>query len=147
VAFGFPDSARITVYRTNGSRGASFQAGVPGRTPVRKNYEAAVDEILAGLTASSERDAFRQQFLAIPMPTTIPAFRDILIDPSDRVWVVTSPVGDTVTQIEVHDTGGATVAHLSFPKSITLMDVTDDEVVGTFADSLGNQSLLVYAYH
>ena len=146
IVFGFPDSAKVTVYSHAGGALGSFHAGITGRTPTGANYEAAVEEILAGLKSPSERVPFRKQFLAIPMPKAVPVFRDLLLDPLGRIWIVTSPLGDADTQIEVRDTHGTKLADLTLPSDLSILDLTMRRLVGLSSDQSGNQRLVVYTY-
>lgn len=73
-------------------------------------------------------------------------FRDLLLDPLGRIWIVTSPLGDADTQIEVRDTHGTKLADLTLPSDLSILDLTMRRLVGLSSDQSGNQRLVVYTY-
>jgi hypothetical protein len=128
--FGFPGSASVSRYTLAGGLDTAFPVGDASRPPTRAHYEAAVEDILSIFTTPADRNPFRAEFLAIPMPATLPAFRQILVAPNATVWVVTSPLGDERTVLEALDSAGNRIGTVDLPANFTVSDVGADYILG-----------------
>lgn len=146
IVFGFSESVHVNLYSRTGLVTKAIDVGKDRAPPSRSNYEAAVDETLRELPSPSERSAFRNQFLAIPMPPKVPAYRGILSDPDGNLWVVTTPLGNRQTTVDILRLDGTWVSTFRFPGELVPTDVSRDAIVGFTNESDGAQRILMYRY-
>jgi hypothetical protein len=117
-----------------------------GRPTAQHHYEAAVEHLIANRTSRSEKDMLRRQLLAIPRPTTLPAYFALLVDPGGWLWVVTSPHGEGMTVLEGRRPDGTAAGELRLPVELQVFEVGHDYVLGAEATVSGEQRVLVWRF-
>lgn len=146
VYFGPADSAVVHAFDHGGRWQRTIPVGKAGRPTAQHHYEAAVEHLIANRTSRSEKDMLRRQLLAIPRPTTLPAYFALLVDPGGWLWVVTSPPGEGMTVLEGRRPDGTAAGELRLPAELQVFEVGHDYVLGAEATANGEQRILVWRF-
>ena len=146
LIYGFPDSARAQIWDLTTGSVVAIPAGHANVVPTDSIYAAAVEDILSVMAVPAEREPFRTSFLDIPMPATVPSYRAIKVDHLSRLWIVTSPLGTSRTEIEIRDQRGNAVAAVQLAGTHSLLDVDESRFLTLSRDSLDSQVLSVYSW-
>jgi hypothetical protein len=144
---GTSDSAWVDVYDTLGVRIGALSIGTDPRVPTPTNYEVAIDRLIAITPISEFRERFRAQYAAVPMPSTVPFYTDLRIDPLGLLWAVLSVPGDPQTLLRAMTESGELVADLALPMEMRIFEIGIDYVLGTYQDSLDVDHVLLYRLH
>lgn len=139
------DAPVIDVYTLDGSRDTSIAVTVAPRVPTRRHVEHAVEEFLVFLPPGPMRNRMKERLTALDMPETLPPLSAIFVDPSDRLWVVLSAPGDTVTLLRVFGGNGRPIRDVRVPLGLRVMYVDRDYLVAGFEDEGGEPRIGVFA--
>jgi hypothetical protein len=96
------------------------------------------------ISPPEERVRPREILMRIPAPATMPAFRELLADPTGAVWAVTSPAGEAVTVLEGIDSLGRPFPPLRLPGDLEVQAVGRDHILALAEDADGTQRVLVF---
>jgi hypothetical protein len=81
-----------------------------------------------------------------PMPTGLPAYTDMRLDPDGALWLKRFvPPWQTTNRWGVISRDGAFLGHVALPESFTLTDLGTDWVLGVATDVLGVERVRMYA--
>lgn len=110
----------------------------PGR------FEETRDSILATSSNDRFRSFWNGLFERMPRHETYPAFRDIAIDASGRIWVedVVDRVGASRAWT-VFDSGRP-VARFRAPRNLRVLEFGQDQIIGLRSDALETERIVVY---
>ena len=92
----------------------------------------------------SEIPDYYHEVLAETAPTHWPAFRQMLVDDQDRLWIGTYGQGGRATSWSVYDRDGSRVAAVEFDQNVELEVVRDGRAYGIVVDSLEVPRVHVY---
>lgn len=73
----------------------------------------------------------------------MPAYRDLFVEPSGRLWAIVSGPGDTVTMLRAATAAGME-RELNIPFDLVVFEVRDGFVVGRREEESGEQRVVVY---
>jgi hypothetical protein len=144
---GTADSAWIDVYSLEGRWSRALPLGVERRSPTRANHERAVERIVSVVSNPARREQGRQLYAEMAMPNTVPPHREMAVDPQGLLWVVVSPLGDPQTRILALDPEAGVPWEVSVPEDLTLFEVGNDYILGSFEDASGFQHVVAYRLH
>lgn len=80
-----------------------------------------------------------------PMPKYLPAYRAIFTNGNGALFVVTSPLGDGITELQAFDRQGTTIGEVHIPVDLEVFEIGTDYLLGMSADAEGEQQLVVYS--
>jgi hypothetical protein len=141
---GTAESAWVNVFGTDGRELGVVPIGTGRRRATVRNYERAIERMLAVAPSRAVRDMQRPVLEALPMPEWIPPYVDLAVDPAGILWVVTSAPGDGQTRLRAIGTDRTNVADVTLPGDVKVHEVGMDYILGVAEDSLGSQHVLVY---
>jgi hypothetical protein len=146
IYVGTAESGVVDVYAVDGRHESPVDIQVPQRRASMGHYEAAIDMQVALLSRSSERDAWKNRLLEIPMPEYLPPYGAVFVDPQERLWVVISAPGDGRTMLRVFTTSGQIIGDLTIPSEVELYEVGRDYLLGSYSDDTGAPYVVMYHY-
>lgn len=145
VFAGIADSGIVRVLAMNGDTVGQFNVGDRTRPATPAHYEAAIDRLVAPMTVAAERDDMKSRLLEIERPAQLPAFRALRTDPAGRLWAVTSPLGEGVTELQVYDASGKHLGEVRLPFEADVYEVGTDYILGAY-EAADGYHVVVYRY-
>ena len=119
------------------------------RAPTREEVDEALDEALERAGLTGERLEFaRQGYGDMPLVERFPAFRMLLTDPLDHLWVreATLPGMDRPAPLwTVFDPEGRALGFIETPDGLTIHEIGTDYLLGRATDEMGVESVQVWA--
>ncbi|MCY4399406.1 MAG: 6-bladed beta-propeller [Gemmatimonadetes bacterium] len=144
------DEYEIRAYeRTTGALARIVRREYDNRPPTREEVDEALDAALerAGLTGQRLEMA-RQGYGDMPLVERFPAFRMLLTDPLDHLWVreATLPGIDRPAPLwTVFDPEGRALGFIETPDGLTVFEIGADYLLGRMRDDVGVESVQVWA--
>ena len=119
------------------------------RAPTREEVDEALEAALerAGLTGQ-RLDMARRGYGSMPVVEQYPAFRKLLTDPLDHLWVreATLPGMDRPAPLwTVFDPEGRALGFIETPDGLTIHEIGADYLLGRATDEMGVESVQVWA--
>lgn len=102
-----------------------------------------MDEIV-GLFPVRLQDEARQQLLAIPVADQLPPYTAVLTDIEGMLWIVLSVSGDARTHLRALRDDGKVLGDVQIPKSLVVLEVGSEYVLGLRNGEDGEQHILLY---
>lgn len=144
---GTADSGSVDAYTLDGQHEAAIRVtGDRLRSPTRREYRAAIAQLVAGLRYEKDRDAAARYLRRIPMPSVAPPYSGVFTAPDGTVWVDTSEPGDTHTVLRAVSSTGQPVGELHLPLDLRVLEVGDDYIVGAHRTARGEERVIAYRY-
>jgi hypothetical protein len=138
------DSAFLELRRFDGDVIRRVPFGRVGPPPTPSLYAHNIDRTLIRyLSDPEERKRPREILMKVPPLEFTSAYRGVVVDPDDVIWVTTSPWGAGVTVIEGVAANGNPVGSLRFPGELEVVAVGLDYVLGIAEDPDGAQRVVV----
>jgi len=143
------DEYEIRAYeRATGSLARIVRREYENRPPTRDEVDEALDAALerAGLTGQRLEMA-RQGYRDMPLVEQFPAFRMLLTDPLDHLWVreATLPGIDRPAPLwTVFDAEGRALGFIETPDGLTVFEIGADYLLGRVTDDVGVESVQVW---
>lgn len=79
------------------------------------------------------------------LPDHLPAFDRVLVDPDERIWLVSSAVGSSSREHAlVLDSAGEILGEVEFPSDVWVFEVGAEEVIGVTEDELSVPRVVVH---
>ncbi len=144
------DDYEIRAYdRADGSLARIVRREHENRAPTRAEVDDALEAALerAGLTGQRLEFA-RQGYSDMPLVERFPAFRSLLTDALDHIWVreATLPGTDRPAPLwTVFDAEGRALGFIETPDGLTVFEVGADYLLGRATDEMGVESVQVWA--
>ncbi len=144
------DEYEIRAYeRTTGALARIVRREYDNRPPTREEVDEALGAALerAGLTGQRLEMA-RQGYGDMPLVEQFPAFRMLLTDPLDHLWVreATLPGIDRPAPLwTVFDPEGRALGFIETPDGLTVFEIGADYLLGRMTDDVGVESVQVWA--
>lgn len=144
------DQYEIRAYDpTTGALARIVRREYENRAPTREEVDEALEGALerAGLTGQSLEFA-RQGYGDMPLVERFPAFRMLLTDPLDHLWVceATLPSIDRPAPLwTVFDPDGRALGFIETPDGLTIHEIGTDYLLGRATDEMGVESVQVWA--
>lgn len=143
------DEYEVRAYdRTTGALARIVRREYENRPPTREEVDEALEAALerAGLTGQRLEMA-RQAYGGMPLVEQFPAFRMLLTDPLDHLWVreATLPGIDRPAPLwTVFDPEGRALGFIETPEGLTLLEIGADYLLGRVTDDMGLESVQVW---
>lgn len=145
IYVGTQDSAFISTYDLSGKPAEGIAAGIEGRKTTQAAYERAADHIASPLTVASERKAYRDMLLKIPMPEYLAPYFELLPAAGGGVWVQTSAPGEGKTVLSRFSESGAAMGVLEIPRELQVFEIGRAHLLGAYEDPDGSQHVVLYS--
>lgn len=131
---------------SDGSLIRTFGRNHEPRPVTREMVEALkADQLLEAGDDANRRAGVEQRFRNAAVADTLPAYRDILVDRNDHVWILDYPApGDTARSWSVFDSERRYLGSITTPLELRLVDVEDDRALGIWTDPFGVQTVRIY---
>lgn len=144
------DEYEIRAYdRTTGELARIVRREHRDRAPTREEVDHALEESLARTGWTGQRlEVARRGYGSMPLVERFPAFRKLLTDPLNHLWVreATLPGTDRPAPLwTVFDEEGWALGFIETPDGLTVFEIGADYLVGLVADELGVESVQVWA--
>jgi hypothetical protein len=147
-------SAARAILATTDDYGFTAYDGVAPSTIVRVEaerravppgqFDAKVDSILEDSSNDRFRNFWRNLFTHMPRHDTYPAFLDLAADRAGRVWVEEVTDDTDVPREWTVFRDGRPVARVLTPRSLTILEIGSDEIIGRERDELETERVVVY---
>ncbi|MEK9502761.1 NHL repeat-containing protein [Gaopeijia maritima] len=127
-----------------GTQVGGVRIGIEGRTPTSRQFDDAIEALVAITPIERGREIQRRGYREIPPPDELPPYRHLFVDPDDLLWAVVSAPGDSITRLQATTPSGAMVFDGSLPGPLRVFEIGRDYVLGATADALGRESIVMY---
>ena len=118
------------------------------RAPTRTEVDEAIDAALERTSLTGERlESTREGYKAMPLVESFPAFRTLLTDGLDHLWVreATLPGMDRPAPLwTVFNPDGRVLGFIETPDGLTILEIGADYILGRTTDDLGVESVQVW---
>jgi len=119
------------------------------RAPTREEVDKALEDALARTGWTGQRlEVAREGYGSMPLVERFPAFRKLLTDPLDHLWVreATLPGVDRPAPLwTVFDPDGWALGFIETPDGLTILEIGADYLLGRTTDELGVESVQVWS--
>lgn len=137
------DSGLLEVRSLDGKVVRRMSAGHVGPPPSPDEYSKAIERMLLFLSNPKDRERPREILRKIPAPTFVSAYRGIVVDPTDAIWVTTSPWGAGETVLEGVTIDGRAIGSLRFEGELDVLAIGMDFVLALGETPEGLQRVVV----
>ncbi len=146
IYVGTADTALVSLYGRSGRVLRSVAVGNARRTTTAAEYDATLARLINTVPGTADEAASMREFLLnrFPMPKYLPSYRAIFTNGNGVLFVVTSPLGDGITELQVFDQDGANIGEVRIPEDLEVFEIGSDYLLGMSADAEGEQRLVVY---
>jgi hypothetical protein len=147
IYMGTADTAVVSLYGRSGERLRSVDVGETRRATTAAEYDAALTSLISTVPGTAEQTASMREFMLkrFPMPKYLPAYRAIFTNGNGVLFVVTSPLGDNITELQAFDGVGASLGKIRIPADLEIFEIGTDYLLGMSVDAEGEQRLIVYS--
>jgi hypothetical protein len=121
---------------------------VEARPASQDHFMRAVDAIVYSVPRADLHEDVRRQILAtVTKPEMLPAYGALFSDAEGMLWIQTSFPGDPYTILRGIGDTDATPVEISFPRSVTVLEIGTDYVLATYEAPSGEPCIAVYRLH
>ncbi|MYJ69357.1 MAG: hypothetical protein F4087_12745 [Gemmatimonadetes bacterium] len=144
------DHYEIRVHdRSTGELARIVRRDYTNRAPTREEVDRAIDDALERTNLSGDQlEWTREGYKGMPLVESFPAFRALLVDALDHLWVreATLPGMDRPAPLwTVFDAEGRVLGFIETPEGLTVLEIGADYILGQTTDDLGVESVQVWA--
>lgn len=149
VYVGTADSAAVDAYALpDGHALPTIAVPVSRRAATMRHYERYIDRRVGQAPTQAGREEGRAAMLRIPKPERLPYYDAVFSDPEGRLWVETSFLGDSTTDVQVMNRRGELLGSLKLHGEGSVMEVGNDYLLTMLEDSVtGDRRFVVYNVH
>lgn len=134
--------------RDTGALARIVRRDYTNRAPTREEVDEAIDAALERTNLTGEQlELTREGYKALPLVESFPAFRALLVDGVDHLWVreATLPGVDRPAPLwTVFDPEGRVLGFIETPDGLTILEIGADYILGRVTDDLGVESVQVW---
>lgn len=141
---GTADSAWVDSYPLAGGEKGGLRIGAAPRAPTPEEYASAIEEAISVTRSREGRRRQRTIYEAVPMPATLPPYRDLLVDEEGLLWATVSPPGSPETVLEVVGRGLSPRIRVTIHGAFHVFEVGREYVLGALTTADGVQDVVVY---
>ncbi|MHB1192310.1 MAG: hypothetical protein ACYC6F_04610 [Longimicrobiales bacterium] len=144
---GTADSASLDVYGLDGGRLGTVPLPIEARPATERNVEAWVDTQAEFYHDPGPREMYKRLVRSrSKVPTHLPLYTDLAVDPEGVLWVVLSSPGDGDTRFLVVAPDGKLLADLRLPTELKLWEVGRDYLLGGIHHGTGVPGIALYRF-
>jgi len=143
------DHYEIRVHdRMTGALAHIVRRDYTNRAPAREEVDQAIDDALGRTSLTGDQlEWTREGYKGMPLVESFPAFRALLTDELDNLWVreATLPGTDRPAPLwTVFDPDGRVLGFVETPDGLTVLEVGAEYILGHATDDLGVESVQVW---
>jgi len=143
------DHYEIRVHdRTTGELARIVRRDYTNRAPTREEVDRAIDDALERTNLSGDQlEWTREGYKGMPLVESFPAFRALLVDALDHLWVreATLPGMDRPAPLwTVFNPEGRVLGFIETPEGLTVLEIGANYILGQATDDLGVESVQVW---
>lgn len=138
------DSSVVERYSLSGKLQGRWRVSDPAASSLAQDRIAEADDILGGIHSAGLRNDTRTVFEGLKERNP-PPFRQLLWDGASVLWVVLPPDGRNATRLQALDEEGRMVASIDYERRLTVLDIGQDYLIGSYRDASGRSHVTTYA--
>ncbi len=143
------DHYEIRVHdRATGTLTQIVRRDYANRAPTRDEVDQAIDEALGRTSLTGDRlEWTREGYKGMPLVESLPAFRALLTDELDHLWVreATLPGVERPAPLwTVFNPEGRVLGFVETPDGLTILEIGADYILGQATDDLGVESVQLW---
>lgn len=147
VYVGTADSGFIDAYSLDGVRLQPLHVSSPRpRGPTRRNYDRALDELVAGLPIREDREAARRYLARIPLPKVLPPYSGVFGSLDGTLWIGTSVPGDSETVLHAVSPSGGPLGEVHLPVYVKVLEIGPNYILGAYRTRNGEDRVILYRF-
>jgi len=143
--FGSGDSYEIAYYASDGALQRLIRRMTGNLQVTAEDIERYKQDALEGRHDPSRRQLLQSMLAEMPVPETMPAYSDIIVDLEGNLWVgeYRRP-GDDQPRWTVFDPDGVMLGVVETPQRYRIFEIGSDYVLGRGADELDVEHIQIY---
>ena len=141
---GTQDEYEIGTYAMNGDLVVLVRRDVINRAITDNHVRGLRDQYLDDLFEPDEIRARLEEFDGLPIPETMPAYGNIVVDPDGFLWVEEYRLRDEAPEWTVFDRDNRMLGTVEVPEGLTVHQIGRDFVLGTWQDEFDVEHVRVY---
>jgi hypothetical protein len=143
--FGSGDTYEIAYYASDGALQRLIRRMTPNLQVTAEDIERYKQDALEGRRDPSRRQLLQSMLAEMPVPETMPAYSDIIVDLEGNLWVgeYRRP-GDDQPRWTVFDPDGVMLGGVETPQRLRIFEIGSDYVLGRGVDELDVEHIHVY---
>jgi hypothetical protein len=146
IYVGTGDTYEIGRYSIRGEPLGSIRESRLPRPVTEAEVSRYIKDFIANAPASVETAGYERWFRELDFPRTYPAYRKLLVDDSDNLWVEEYPVPGTRTHHwAIFNPAGSRIARIDLPTGFRLLQAGRDYVLGVWRDDYDTDFLRIYS--
>jgi len=143
--FGSGDSYEIAYYASDGALLRLIRRMTPNLQVTTEDIARYQQDVLDGTRDPSRRQFWQSMFAEMPVPETMPAYSDLIIDLEGNLWVGEyQRPGDEQPRWTVFDPDGVMLGVVETPQRFRVFEIGSDYVLGRGADDLDVEHIKIY---
>ncbi|NOT09565.1 MAG: hypothetical protein HOP28_15345 [Gemmatimonadales bacterium] len=136
VYVGTGDTFEVTEFSLRGARLRTLGDSRALKEVTAAQVTSYIDEFIAGQGGTANASGLRQYFRELEWPKVYPAYRRLVIDWSDNLWIEEYPVpGRGIHDWTIYGKSGALIATITLPAGLRLLEAGRDYVLGVSKDT------------
>jgi hypothetical protein len=129
------DSSRVRVHDLEGAFLRGWSLDVHTRPPTDEHVRRDAEKQAAFVPGAAARAEIVQRTMELPRPEHLPLHGGLRLDPSGRLWVITSIPGDPETVLQCYDANGTYIGTVEVPAAIEVFEVGESHIIGSRIDT------------
>lgn len=143
---GTADSAAVDVYDFNGYKLQTLLFTGRRRASSERHWLESVEKIVSGVRGEVQK-YIRERLSELRRPTTLPSYAEIMLDPTERLWVSLYVPGDTATDLVVIGKDEHLGSTVRLPYAFDVTDIDTTRITGIRHAADGREQVIVVRYH
>jgi hypothetical protein len=144
VYVGTGDAFEVAVFSLHGERVGTLREARRPIPVTTAQVNAYIKESIAGAVRANTA-GYEQFFRGLEWPKVYPAYRKLMVDGSDNLWIEEYPIpGRDNRDWTIYDQSGLKLAMITLPRNFRLVEIGRDYVLGVWRDELDVDYLRVY---
>ncbi|MEP6833746.1 MAG: hypothetical protein ABJB74_10135 [Gemmatimonas sp.] len=132
---GEANSYSIKVFSLDGKPLPTITKAAKAVAPSRQDSEDEIERVLAIVGPTDQnRKWFKDVFASMPLPKTLPPYRDMFVDKDENLWVRNYARTGTNVTWTVFNPAGKEVTEILLPNALEVFEAGKDYVLGRYID-------------
>ena len=145
VYHGSAESFEIRRYKLSGELTQIVRTPRPNTILTRSMIDSHAEKSLARMKDPAIRADWSRRYSEMPFPETLPAFSDLIVDPTGNLWVGGyHEFGETQPHWTVFDPNGRLLGTLDVPANLMVHDIGADFILGRTLDEYAVERVVLY---
>ena len=145
VYYGSADSFEIKRFSLTGQLTQIIRTSRPNSALTPSMIESYVEQSLAQMKNPAARANWQRHYSEMIFPKTVPAYADLIVDPSGNLWVGDyHDFNESQPHWTVFDRNGRLLGTLDVPENLMVYDIGNDYVLGRTLDEFAVERVVLY---